>query len=167
MLWIVKIPFMKGTDMKMSWLVMAVAALTLAAAPAVAAPEGEWLTSYDAAKAAAQKSGKPILVNFSGSDWCGWCIKLDKEVFSTPEFKAWAEKNVVLMVADFPRRKTVDPATKAVNEELMKQHGVRGFPTILFLTADGAKIGQSGYKPGGPKAWTEDAQKILDAKKGK
>ena len=154
--------------MRIACVVMIVAAL-LAAAPAAMAQdakaEAKWLTSLDEAKAAAKKDGKPILIDFTGSDWCGWCVKLRKEVFDTPEFNAWAAKNVVLCEIDFPRKKSQDDATKAANNELMKKYGVKGFPTIVFTTAEGTEIGRSGYKPGGPKGWTESAEAIL--KKGK
>ncbi|MCA9777431.1 MAG: thioredoxin family protein, partial [Candidatus Eremiobacteraeota bacterium] len=64
---------------------------------------GVWLTDWEAAKAQAQRTNKPILINFTGSDWCGWCIRLKKEVFSQEEFKSWAGQKVVLFEADFPR----------------------------------------------------------------
>jgi thioredoxin-related protein len=113
----------------------------------------EWHIKYDDAIAAAKKSGRPILADFTGSDWCGWCIKLKDEVFSTKEFKEWAAENVVLLELDFPRKKAQDAAIKAKNQELAKAHGVQGYPTILILNAEGKKIGELGYKAGGPKAW--------------
>lgn len=113
----------------------------------------EWLTKYDEAIAASKKTGHPILADFTGSDWCGWCIKLHKEVFDTKEFKEWAAKNVVLLELDFPRKKEQDPAIKAKNQELSKTHGIQGFPTILILNADGKKLGELGYMEGGPKTW--------------
>lgn len=151
--------------MKTAHVVMIVAALVLAAGPMAiaqdATADAKWLTSMDEALAAAQKAGKPVLVDFTGSDWCGWCIKLRKEVFDTPEFKAWAAKNVILCEIDFPRQKKQDDATKKANEALVKKYGVEGFPTIIFVKADGKEIGRSGYRPGGPKAWTDSADAIL------
>lgn len=151
--------------MRTTWVVMIVAALALVAAPTATAQEAGWLTSLDEAKAAAQKSGKPILVDFTGSDWCGWCIKLRKEVFDTPEFSAWAAKNVVLCEIDFPRKKAQEEATKKANNALTQKYGVKGFPTIVFVKADGTEIGRSGYRPGGPKAWTDSADAILQKAK--
>lgn len=146
----------------------AVVALALAlGSAAMAADEAQWLTSLTDAQAAAQKENKPILVDFTGSDWCGWCIKLRKEVFDTPEFKAWAGKNVILCEIDFPRKKAQDDAAKKANNELAKKYGVQGFPTIVFVKADGTEIGRSGYRPGGPKGWTENADAVLAGKKSK
>ena len=146
----------------------AVMALALAmGSAALAADEAQWFTSLAEAQAAAQKANKPILVDFTGSDWCGWCIKLRKEVFDTPEFKAWAAKNVVLCEIDFPRKKAQDDATKKANNELAKKYKVEGFPTIIFVSADGTEIGRSGYRPGGAKGWTENADAVLAGKKSK
>lgn len=132
---------------------------TAASAPAA---EAEWLTSWDAAVEQSKKTGKPILADFTGSDWCGWCVKLKKEVFDTPEFKEWAGKNVILLELDFPRKKKQDDATKKQNKDLMSKYKIKGFPTILILTADGDTKGQTGYMDGGPKAWIANAQKLVD-----
>lgn len=125
---------------------------------------GEWETDFKKAQEKAEKEGKALLVNFTGSDWCGWCIKLEGEVFSKKEFQSWAKDNVVLVKLDFPRRKKQSNDLKKQNNELMKKYGVRGFPTILFLDAKGNVIGKSGYMKGGPAAWTKSADSIL--KKG-
>jgi len=130
-----------------------------------AAPEAQWLTSFDKASAESQKSGKPILADFTGSDWCPWCIKLRQEVFNTKAFQDWAAKNVVLLELDFPRKKAQDAATKKANAELAKKYKIEGFPTVIFMSATGAQLGHSGYQQGGPSPWIRSAQKILDAKK--
>ena len=126
-----------------------------------------WLIKYDEAIAEAKKSGRPILADFTGSDWCGWCIRLHNEVFDTKEFKAWAAENVVLLELDFPQAKAQDPAVKAKNQELAKAHGVEGYPTILILTADGKKIGELGYMQGGPKVWIGEFVKQYKAASAK
>ncbi|HOX40107.1 MAG TPA: thioredoxin family protein [Candidatus Brocadiia bacterium] len=123
-----------------------------------------WLTSYDKAVEAAKESGKPILADFTGSDWCGWCIKLKAEVFDTKEFKQWAGENVILLELDFPKKKAQSADTKKQNQELAAKYGIRGYPTILFLDADGKALGKSGYMKGGAKAWIENARKIIDAR---
>jgi protein disulfide-isomerase len=125
--------------------------------PAVA-QESSWLTNFEEAKAAAKKDQKLILADFTGSDWCGWCIKLKDEVFSKPEFQEWAAKNVVLLELDFPRKTEQDTELKKQNQELAKKYGIRGYPTILFLDADGKQIGQTGYKAGGPGPWIKAAE---------
>lgn len=126
---------------------------------------GTWSTSWDQAQEAARKLKRPILVNFTGSDWCGWCIKLHKEVFDEGAFKEWAAKRVVLLELDFPSRTPQPKELKEQNARLSQKYDVQGFPTILFLDAEGEVLGQSGYLPGGPKAWLADAEKTLGATK--
>jgi protein disulfide-isomerase len=130
-----------------------------------AATEQRWFTSLDQAQAEARKSGKPILADFTGSDWDPRCVKLRKEVFDTKPFKDWAAKSVVLLEVDFPQKKPQDDATRKANSDLAAKYEIKGFPTVVFLAADGKVLGKSGYQPGGPAAWTTNAQKILDAKK--
>ncbi len=122
-----------------------------------------WLTSMETAQEQSRKTGKPILADFTGSDWCGWCIKLKAEVFDTTEFEEWSARKVVLLELDFPRRKKQSAALKAQNEQLRKQYGVRGFPTILLLDADGKVLGRMSYLPGGPETWATAADKVLIA----
>lgn len=122
--------------------------LALLLAPVAALASEGWLTDLDAAKKQAAAQKKDILIDFTGSDWCGWCIKLDKEVFSTPEFKA--QKDFILVSLDFPRKKQLPAEEKAKNEALMKQWGVQGFPTIILANAAGEAYAQTGYKDGGP-----------------
>jgi thioredoxin-related protein len=124
----------------------------------------DWLTSYDKAVAMAKKTNKPILVDFTGSDWCTWCIRLDKEVFKTAEFKKWAKANVVLLSLDFPQSTPQPAKLKQQNEKLASKYGVQGFPTVLFLNAAGKELGRSGYEEGGPKKWIASVSKIVKSK---
>lgn len=135
------------------------------AAAAANGPSEGWMTSYKEALAKAKKEKKLVLADFTGSDWCSWCSKLKTEVFDTPEFKAWAEKNVVLLEIDFPRQKPIAEDLKKQNEELQKEFKVDGYPTILFLDSSGKKKGKMGYEAGGPKVWIEMAQKLIDKAK--
>ncbi len=137
------------------------AAIILAAATSAPAAPG-WQVSYAKAAAEAKKTGKLIMADFTGSDWCGWCIKLTNEVFKTPQFKKWAAEHVVPLYLDFPRRTPQSAALKKQNTALAKKYGVRGFPTVLFLTPDGGVVGRAGYVKGGPEAWIESVQPILD-----
>lgn len=121
----------------------------------------EWIEDYDEAVAKATTSGKPILVNFTGSDWCGWCVRLKKEVFDTGIFTTWATDKVVLLECDFPRSRTLTPEQTAQNERLAERYGIRGFPTVLVLTAQGEEIARTGYRRGGAAAWIADLDATL------
>jgi len=136
-----------------------VVALGLAASCS-AAGDG-WLTDFEAAKVKAKAENKPMLLDFTGSDWCGWCIKLDKEVFGEAAFKDYAAAELVLVELDFPRGKEQSAELKAQNEALAKQYGVRGFPTILLLSPDGELIEKTGYQRGGAEAYVERIKAIL------
>ena len=127
-----------------------------------------WHIDVDKAINLSVQSGKPLFFFFTGSDWCGWCIKLQKEVFFLPEFKKWATKNVILVELDFPKRTPISPDLKKQNRELASMFGVRGYPTVWLVTptiSDGKvnfnKLGSQGYVRGGPSAWIAGANKIL------
>lgn len=122
---------------------------------------GEWITDYDAALAAAQKMGRPVLVNFTGSDWCGWCIKLMDEVFSKDEFIKYASDNLVLLKLDFPRKTQLPPAEAKANEQLAQKFKVTGFPTIVLLDGTGKEINRTGYQPGGPVKYISHLKALL------
>ena len=108
----------------------------------------EWMTDLDAAKAKAAAENKAVLVDFTGSDWCGWCVRLRKVVLDTPEFEAYAKDKFVFMEVDLPQNPKFDTALRARNEELAKQYGVNGFPTIMVLTPQGELAGGfNGYVP--------------------
>ncbi|YCM42320.1 thioredoxin family protein [Verrucomicrobiaceae bacterium 227] len=107
---------------------------------------GHWTMDFDAAKKIAAEKELPLLLNFTGSDWCGWCKLMDKEVFAKDAWKSYAGENVLLVTLDFPKDKTIVPEKyTARNEELKKKFEVRGFPTYVILDSDGEnKIGQLG-----------------------
>ncbi len=126
-----------------------------------AAQAGLWTDDYEAALAQAKAENRFVLLNFTGSDWCGWCIRLDKEVFSKGAFKDYAKTNLVLVTLDFPRKHELKKEMKERNEELSKIFSVRGFPTIILLNPAGNKIGQTGYQPGGPEAYVTHLEELL------
>ena len=129
------------------------AAISLTLLPAFA---GGWGDNYHQALSTAAKENKKVLLDFTGSDWCGWCIKLKKETFDQPQFKDFADKNLVLVEVDFPQGKSLSPEIKKQNDSLQEQFHVEGFPTIVLLNAQGKILKQnSGYLPGGPKAMIE------------
>ena len=106
-----------------------------------------WLINYEDVYNQSIEQNKPIMANFTGSDWCGWCKKLKKAVFDTETFKKWAEQNVILFELDYPRRTPQDSNIKQQNANLQRTFGqlVRGFPTVLIfdiervLQEDGSK----------------------------
>jgi protein disulfide-isomerase len=127
-----------------------------------------WQTDMNKALEISKKSKKPLFLFFTGSDWCGWCIRLQKEVFKTPEFAKWAKDNVILVELDFPRSTPQQPEIKKQNAELQQTFAVQGFPTVWFVKGskkDGKinleKLGSTGYVAGGPTAWLAAADKIL------
>jgi protein disulfide-isomerase len=138
-------------------------ALILTASVALIGAEG-WLTDHAAAMKAAKDGKKAVIMDFTGSDWCGWCVKLDKEVFSTPEFKAWAKDKVVLLEVDFPQGKPQSKELQAQNQKLQEQFKIEGYPTIVVTDASGKELGRLGYEQGGPAVWTASADKLLATK---
>lgn len=126
----------------------------------VNAGELDWMTDLPKAQAKAKAEKKMVMMDFTGSDWCGWCIKLDKEVFSTPEFAEYAKKNLVLVEVDFPRKKKQSAEQKKANDELQKKYKIQGYPTIIVLNGEGKQIGELGYMKGGPKAFTAELDKL-------
>ncbi len=135
-------------------LLICVAALQLSAA------EGQWQTDLPKAQAQAKAEKKLVMLDFTGSDWCGWCIKLHREVFSQKEFIDYAKANLVLVEVDFPNKKKQAEELKRANNALQKKYGIEGYPTIIVLDGDGKKIGQLGYQKGGPRAFIESLEKI-------
>jgi protein disulfide-isomerase len=132
---------------------------------ALGAGEAAWSTDVPAASAAAAKEKKAILLDFTGSDWCGWCVKLKKEVFDTPEFATWAKDKVILVEIDFPRGKSQPAKVKKQNDELSNKFKIDGFPTIVLVDAKGNELGRLGYVPGGPAKWIAEADRVLAAKR--
>lgn len=135
------------------------------------AQELKWYTDVKEAITVSAKQKKPMLMFFTGSDWCGWCIRLQNEVLKTPEFLSWAKKNVVLVELDYPRRTAQTPELKNQNAELQQAFGIQGFPTIYFANAETKEgkinfngLGKTGYVAGGPSAWLAVADGIIKSK---
>lgn len=132
-----------------------------------------WLVDLEKAYEISQKTGKPIMANFTGSDWCGWCKRLTANVFSQPEFKKWADKNVVLLELDFPRRKEIPTEIRQQNYSLQQAFQVRGYPTVwvfnLEKNADDKfaieALGKTGYTNTVQEFTTGVDQMIARAKK--
>lgn len=152
--------------------ILFIAFLTLTSMSIQAQEELTWHTDMSKATDISIKENKPLFLFFTGSDWCGWCIRLQKEVFKTPEFIKWAKENVVLVELDFPRKNEQTDAVKMQNAQLQQQLQVRGYPTVWFVSATKtaeAKVnlnalGSTGYVAGGPKVWIEGANQIIKKK---
>jgi thioredoxin-related protein len=112
-----------------------------AKAPASAEKQSEavWLTDFEAAKKQAAKEKKPILMFFTGSDWCGWCKKLHEDVLDKDEFQKFAKENVILLELDFPNSIPQSAELKKQNAELGKKFKVNGYPTMVLVASDGEK----------------------------
>lgn len=145
------------------------ALLLIAGSFAVEAQELVWHDNVEKAMEISKKSKKPLMLFFTGSDWCGWCIRLQKEVFKTAEFTTWAKDNVVLVELDFPRNTTkLTAETQNQNSQLQQVFQVQGYPTVWLVNAnkkDGKtnfeKLGSTGYVAGGPTAWLAVANGII------
>ncbi|HYG50093.1 MAG TPA: thioredoxin family protein [Flavobacteriales bacterium] len=143
------------------------------------APELKWYTDMSEANQVSEKTGKPLFAFFTGSDWCGWCMKLQRDVFAKDAFKEWADKNVVLLELDFPRRKQLTPELQQQNSNLQQAFQVTGYPTCWIFKAEKdpeknhytlSAYGSLGY-PTGAEAGKEEvaflanANQILNNKK--
>ena len=132
----------------------------LAFSATVALAKTGWVEDFDKGLEKAKTEKKFALVDFTGSDWCGWCIKLDKEIFSKKEFKDYAKDKLVLVEIDFPRTKPLPKAKQEKHDALAKEHNVKGFPTVLVFDSEGTKLGQLGYTEGGPAAFIAELEKV-------
>lgn len=121
-----------------------------------------WMTDHAKALEKAKADKKVVLMDFTGSDWCGWCIKLDKEIFSQKEFTEYADKNLVLLKLDFPRNKKLSQALTKQNAKLQEEYKIEGFPTVIVLDSDGKQIGTLGYMEGGPSAFIAAVKKLQE-----
>ena len=124
--------------------------------------ELEWMGNIEEALEIAKAEEKTVLVDFTGSDWCGWCIKLDNEVFSKKDFIEYAENNLVLVKLDFPKSVPQTDEVKRYNQIQQGKYGIRGFPTILLINKEGKVIAQTGYQRGGPVFYIEHLQAYID-----
>ncbi len=144
--------------MKRAILLLILACLTW---PARADQLLQWFTDLPTAQEKAHRENKAVLLDFTGSDWCGWCMKLKAEVFDQPEFATFAQANLVLVEVDFPHHKHMDAAQKEANGRLAGTYSITGFPTIILLDSNGQLMGNTGYRPGGPGAFDAEVAHIL------
>lgn len=120
-----------------------------------------WKTDLAKAIEQGKSEHKAVLVNFTGSDWCKWCFKLDEEVFSKDEFKSYAKKNLILVMIDFPINKPQSNETRMYNYSLQRKFGVEGYPTIILFDDKGVPVVKTGYLPGGVENYINHLESYL------
>jgi thiol:disulfide interchange protein len=120
---------------------------------------GIWQTDYKQALAQAAQENKRVLLDFTGSDWCPGCIRMEKDVLSQPGFKKFAARNLILVKLDFPRRKQLPAAEAEQNRKLQEKFDIEGFPTYVLLDPSGKEVRrQLGYLEGGPSEFIKWAR---------
>ena len=137
------------------------AAAIYGSAAVSASADPDWTTNYAKAVEQAQTENKAILLDFTGSDWCGWCMKMKRETLDTPMFKEYAENNLVLVEVDFPHNKPQSDEVRAQNQQLSQKYQVNGFPAFIIVSKTGRMLGrQDGYLEGGPTAFLAELKKF-------
>jgi len=152
---------MSGLVHGMKWC----AAVVLLTASLGAAESAGWITNFEEAKKIAAEKKLPILMDFSGSDWCIWCQRLDSEVFAQKAFQDYAKDNLVLFLADFPMRAKQPDALKNQNRQLQSIYRVSGYPTVILVSAQGDELARTGYVRGGGDAYVEHLKGLLSGRK--
>lgn len=149
----------------MSILARLSAAIVLVSSISAASAAEGWSSNFEASRKTAAAEGKDLLIDFTGSDWCSWCIQLRKEVFVKEEFAAAAPKKFVLVELDYPKDKSIlseEVATQ--NAKLLEQYPIKGYPTILLCDASGKPFAATGYRPGGPATYLPHLDELLENK---
>lgn len=126
---------------------------------------GSWITDYPLALSYAEKLDRPVLINFTGSDWCPWCFRLRDEVFVQPEFADYAKDNLILLTIDFPSKKKLPAEEIKANQALAEKYDIEGYPTILLLDAHEMEIARTGYQPGGAQSYVKHLQDLISEAK--
>lgn len=137
---------------------------TLAAALVLSAPAVDdelWTDDFTAAQTRARAESKDLLLDFTGSDWCAWCIRLHREVFEQDAFEAAAPEQYVLVTLDFPRDTSrLSEAVQRQNEGLRERYPIAGFPTLYLLDAEGRPYATTGYREGGAEPYLEHLARL-------
>lgn len=121
-----------------------------------------WTTDVPAALKRAAKEKKDVLLDFTGSDWCVWCVRLDSEVFGKDAFVKEAPKRFVFVKLDFPRKTKLPAELQKQNQEWLEKLGVQGFPTIILADAKGRPYAKTGYREGGPEAYLTHLKELAE-----
>lgn len=122
-----------------------------------------WLVNLEKAYDLSKKTGKPILANFTGSDWCGWCKRLDRSVFHTSEFKKWAKEHVILLELDYPRRTKLPADIQKQNRNLQSAFKIRGYPTIWVFDLEKDNEGKFSIEAYGKTGYAKTSKIFTDS----
>jgi len=133
-------------------------AVSLALCASASAKSG-WVDDFEKGLAKAKAENKMAIVDFTGSDWCVWCKKLDDEIFSKAKFKEYVKDKYVLVEVDFPQIKRLPEKKQKANAEVAEKFKVQGYPTVVVLRTDGSEVGRLGYVEGGPDAFIAELEK--------
>ncbi len=136
---------------------------TVTAQEEYAAENEGWLVKVDEAYALSQETGKPILANFTGSDWCGWCKRLTKSVFVKKDFKEWADENVILLELDYPKRKTLPREIQEQNANLQRAFKISGYPTVWLFDLGKDDDGKFNISAWGKTGYTKTSKEFTGA----
>lgn len=156
---------MRAYSWTLTFLLVAAVATTVSGANlSKSVPKG-WDENYEEGKALAEKSGKLVLLAFSGSDWCGWCKKMEKDIYSDPKFISEAKKRYVLLMIDSPRDKSIlSSLAEKQNPELTQKFGVRGFPSTVVVRPSGEEVRRfGGYQSCGVDGFLEALAEVAEA----
>jgi protein disulfide-isomerase len=153
---------MKGYSLLVTLLVFATAAFQTNAYAAEPHRGIAWQTNYQQALQESRNTSKPILLFFTGSDWCGWCTKLEQEVFATPEFAQNIGNKLIFVMLDFPMKKSLDARTHQQNENLKKRFSIRSYPTVILINSEEELIGTTGYRAGGGQKYAQYLLKMIN-----
>jgi protein disulfide-isomerase len=114
-----------------------------------------WHTDFEEASMLAAQQKKPMVLYFTGSDWCGWCKKMDQEVFASQDFQSAVGGKYIFVKLDFPMSQKLPENEMRQNAQLKQRYGVTGYPTVILVDSDGNFIGETGYRSGGGKSYAE------------
>jgi len=115
----------------------------------------KWYTNFDEASMVASQSRRPMVLYFTGSDWCGWCKKMDQEVFASSEFQNAVGGKYIFVKLDFPMNSKLPESEMRQNAQLKQRYGVTGYPTLVLIDSEGSFIGETGYRSGGGRSYAE------------
>jgi protein disulfide-isomerase len=120
-----------------------------------------WTTNYQDAVAQSKQNSQPIVLFFTGSDWCGWCKKLDAEALDTPDFAQATNGKFIFVKVDFPMKSKLDPQTAQQNNMLKQKYEIKGYPTLVIIDGNEKILATTGYEAGGGKKYANHLESII------